>query len=236
MLGRFEVEVLAGIGDLPGNACRWKKGIVERADEESGDADIAEIGLAAGFFPIVAGVVEAIQRCGETVIEFGEGLDGVDVIQIKGARELLIFDEDLFFEPGHEATHVDPILPFSQLERAGSEVTRGGECHGGFDLGGSTFSQFAEVLENDVPAEAESDERDVSVVAREGVINDVAQVFADSAVIGAEEAVRFATASTAVPGEGVPTSFLKSPCHALDVFRLRFTFEPVPDDGEALVA
>lgn len=67
------------------------------------------------------------------------------------------------------------------------------------------------------------------------MIDDPAEIIANARMIGTKEAIGFPGASAAVPGQGVPGSFLKGNGHSPDVFGGRFSFESVSDNGEAFV-
>ena len=90
--------MFAGEGNFPGEAGRWEKRIVQRIHEKGGDADLGEVRLAARLLPIITGIGETVERSGETIIELGEGLHLLESIQIEDSRELLVFDQNLFFE------------------------------------------------------------------------------------------------------------------------------------------
>lgn len=94
---------------------------------------------------------------------------------------------------------------------------------------------FAEVFQDDVSAEAETHQRDLAVSLLEGMIDHKTQVSADSAVIGSQKAVVRATAAPAIPGEGIPISFLQGERHSSDILRLRVSLKSMANDGEALV-
>ncbi len=208
----------AFFGNLSGEAGFREEGVIERLNHEGGNSDVGEMGVGAGVGPVVAGVGEAVERGGEAVIEFGEGFDFFDIAEVELAGEFLVLLDDLLFEAVHEAGHVDFVLPLAKLQGAGGEIAGCGEGDGGFDLGVDVGALLAKVFENDVSAEAEANEGDALVALCDGMIDHVAEVIAHPGVVGAEEAVGFAGAATAIPSEGVPVSFLEGEGHATNVF------------------
>ena len=233
----FQEKEGIGLRFLPGVAGRGEKRIVVGLDEKSGNADFGEEHLAARLGPVVAGVPEAIERCGEAIIEFRKGADLLDAGQVEATGELPVFGENLLLQIAHETGQVDPIVEIPEAQRAGGEVAGNGKGHRSHHLPGNLRPLFTQIFEHDVAPEAEADEDDFTIPGKgKGVGHDRSEVLAHSGMVGPQEAVGFATAAPAVPGQGVPPSFEKGRRHAPNVFGGGGAFEPVTDDGEPLIS
>ena len=155
---RLKGKMPAFFGDFYRKAGFGKKGVVECANEEAWNSNGREVGLAAGAGPVIAGIFEAVERCGVAIVEFGKGFDLVDAGEVETAREDFVFKAGFFLQTLHETGHVNSVAAFTEAERAGGEITRGGEGDGGFDFWVGFGALLSEVFEDDVSSEAEADE------------------------------------------------------------------------------
>ena len=92
--------------------------------------------------------------------------------------------------------------------------------------------RFAEILERDIAAEAEADERD-SFVARRRMANHRGEIERVAAVVKAQEPVRLAAASAEIPRQHVPARCDERARGAEHVILPRVAFEPVRENRHA---
>lgn len=110
--GHFEEEASALFGFIERIALGAEKGIVDGVDQQGWDVDIFQILAGATMFPVIFCIFEAMDRCGEAIVELREVLDGGNSAEIEGLWKLAMFRGDFGAESFEKSLHVDPILPF----------------------------------------------------------------------------------------------------------------------------
>lgn len=157
--------------------------------------------------------------------------EAVEVFETREADlcgELPGFDANFCLEAFHESLEVDAVCQATVEDGGGP-----GEIDGGGDGDRSKNvlrgPGFAKVFEDEVAAEAASDQGDGAI---SGMGNNFAKVAGGAAVVGAGEAVGPAGAAAVVPGKDIPAGACECQCGAHHARIARATLEPVAQDGQ----
>ena len=217
-----------------GKTFRRQKRIILRIEEERRNTNRREIREGAGFGPVIRGVAETVQGRGIAVVEFLKCADVSDTPKV----EFLGIAQGLGFDLGDERFQKAPEI--NTIRQKAVELDgAGGEVHGSTNRSSGDDARMgwrlAEVFEDHISTQAEADERDLRPRLRR-VRDDRGEIGGVAAMIEALEPIEFATATSEIPGECIPSGGVERGGHAADVARIGAAFEAMRDDCQASVA
>ena len=190
------------------------EGIVFGAEDERRNDDAVDDAGAGGAVVIVVGIAEVAVARDDLLIEFADGANGTDAVDLIDAGKELGFRTEAALEPAQESPLVDAIRGFVKSIGAGSEID------GGTDSGDGgkrrLRAPLAGKLEHEIAAHGVTNQRDAfEAEARSEAMDNGAHISRAAGVIerGSE---RIAAAAVAhihaddvhARGEGAPGNAL----------------------------
>ena len=210
-----------------------QEGIVLRVYQQGRDPDLVEHRLRAAACPIVFGTGEAIHRGGVFFVEVAERPHRIEPLVLHHVRVRADLLADLGAQALEKPRHVNPLRGTGHLRGTGGEVTGNRDRCRRADPRIDVRPTIPEVFKGDIPAEAESDQRDLVVLPEsEHVVEQHLQVAGGAAVVRVRMAVRLAATAAEIPRQDVPAAPLQGVRHPLDVVLGRAALQPVREDGE----
>lgn len=149
----FKMEVWILLGFCVREAALAQEGIVQRIDEQCGDADVVQELFGAAGRPIFFRIVETVYGRGIPVVELLETADGGEVFQGDLVWIACCFADELGAEGAHEAPHVERVVGFLQFHGTVFQIAWHGDGHGGMYDGGNLVAPFSHVFQSNVAAQ-----------------------------------------------------------------------------------
>ena len=107
-----------------------RKGSLRACTISVGHRDVDQIGLAAGAGPVVVGVAEAMQRCGDQVVEFAQGARCGPLRRHRRGRESAAAWRGFFSSACAGNGAVAAVQAAAQAVAGGHQVHGRGDCRG----------------------------------------------------------------------------------------------------------
>ena len=232
MGGDFERQRRIPVCGVAGNAVRTHERVVLRAEDERRHAHMVEQ-VAAAHEPVeVLHAPEAEVLHGVARVVVLEGADRVEALVADQSRARRHLPLDARAERLEELFHVEASEFAVERLRTSGHIDRGGHRDGAPDVARVRSAQ-PEVVQREVPTEAEPKQCDVGVAGALRVAHDRVEVAREPAVVEVRLAVRLAAATPVVPDEDIEARLTDCVDGAPDVLRLRVALHAVGQDDEA---
>ena len=193
-------------GVVQGNrvAALTQEGVICGVNQQGRDPDGTQPGEAAGAFPIILGVSEAVKRSRIAVVKVVKIPYFFVPLQVDQGGEIPLFDFKFFSEFGKKAPHVNSALRPCQGLGAALQIAGHRKGDGSNNCIRETQIFPPEVEEADVATHTKANEDNAGVALCNSTCHDGMQIFGVSVAVESGQAIDLTPAPTEVPGQNIP--------------------------------
>jgi hypothetical protein len=218
-------------------AARRHERVVARVEHQRRNADGVQVWLGRATRPVIVGALEAVQRCGEHVVERVKVTRGEQLFAAEQARVLRQFAQRLRLHAAQEHARVDlPVETFADGSATRREVDRRRDrTHHTRGLRRAVAGLFGPAQQG-VATQRNTDGANRSGVHRAQPLQHPADLFEIPRVVGPWREIQLARATAKVRHHETPAVVTRPVREGLGVVAARRTFEAVEQHEQRRVA